>query len=73
MYLPNRWTKPQKRHLDVTQYPLAKARVIPQPLGVVGIVVPWNFPISMALTPLTGIFAAGNTAMIKMSENWCHR
>ncbi len=64
-----RWMKPQKRHLDITQYPLAKARVLPQPLGVVGIVVPWNFPISMALAPLTGIFAAGNTAMIKMSEN----
>jgi coniferyl-aldehyde dehydrogenase len=64
-----KWMKPQKRHLDMTQYPLAKARVIPQPLGVVGIVVPWNFPISMAFAPLTGIFAAGNTAMIKMSEN----
>jgi coniferyl-aldehyde dehydrogenase len=64
-----KWMKPQKRHLDQMQYPLAKARVIPQPLGVVGIVVPWNFPISMAFTPLIGIFAAGNTAMIKMSEN----
>tara|TARA_R110002110_G_scaffold14698_1_gene67662 strand:+ start:89248 stop:90678 length:1431 start_codon:yes stop_codon:yes gene_type:complete len=64
-----KWMKTQKRHLDITQYPLARARVIPQPLGVVGIVVPWNFPISMAFAPLTGIFAAGNTAMIKMSEN----
>lgn len=64
-----RWMKPQKRSLDQTQYPLGKARVIPQPLGVVGIVVPWNFPISMAFAPLTGVFAAGNTAMIKMSEN----
>jgi coniferyl-aldehyde dehydrogenase len=63
------WMKPQKRHVDQTQYPTAKARVVPQPLGVVGIVVPWNFPISMAMAPLTGIFAAGNTAMIKMSEN----
>jgi acyl-CoA reductase-like NAD-dependent aldehyde dehydrogenase len=44
-----KWMKPQKRHLDVTQYPLAKARVIPQPLGVVGIVVPWNFPITKAV------------------------
>jgi len=64
-----RWMKPQKRSIDHSQYPLAKARVIPQPLGVVGIVVPWNFPISMAFAPLTGIFAAANTAMIKMSEN----
>ena len=64
-----KWMKPQNRHLDFTQYPLAKAQVSPQPVGVVGIVVPWNFPISMAFTPLTGIFAAGNPAMIKMSEN----
>ena len=35
-----RWMKPQKRSVDQTQYPLGKARVIPQPVGVVGIVVP---------------------------------
>ncbi len=67
-----KWMKPQKRRLDMTQYPLARARVIPQPLGVVGIVVPWNFPISMAFSPLTGIVAAGNRAMVKMSENSNH-
>lgn len=67
-----KWMKPQKRHLDITQYPLAKARVIPQPVGVIGIVVPWNFPISMAFAPLTSAFAAGNRAMIKMSENSQH-
>jgi coniferyl-aldehyde dehydrogenase len=66
------WMKPQKRRLDVTQYPLASARVIPQPVGVVGVVVPWNFPISMAFSPLTGIIAAGNRAMVKMSENSNH-
>ncbi|MBB1077509.1 aldehyde dehydrogenase family protein [Rhodoferax sp. 4810] len=67
-----KWMKPQKRALDMTQYPLAKARLTPQPVGVVGIVVPWNFPISMAFAPLTGIIAAGNTAMVKMSENSNH-
>ena len=67
-----RWMKPQKRRLDITQYPLASARVIPQPVGVVGVVVPWNFPISMAFSPLTGIIAAGNRAMVKMSENSNH-
>lgn len=67
-----KWMKPQKRHLDITQYPLARARVIPQPVGVVGIVVPWNFPVSMAFAPLTCAFAAGNRAMIKMSENSQH-
>jgi coniferyl-aldehyde dehydrogenase len=67
-----KWMKPQKRRLDVTQYPLASARVVPQPVGVVGVVVPWNFPISMAFAPLTGIIAAGNRAMVKMSENSNH-
>ncbi|BCO25165.1 coniferyl aldehyde dehydrogenase [Rhodoferax lithotrophicus] len=66
------WLKPQKRHLDVTQYPLAKAWTFPQPVGVVGVVVPWNFPIAMAFQPLIGILAAGNCAMVKMSENSNH-
>jgi coniferyl-aldehyde dehydrogenase len=66
------WMKPQKRRLDFSQYPLARARVIPQPVGVVGVVVPWNFPLSMAFAPLTGIVAAGNRAMVKMSENSNH-
>ena len=67
-----KWMKPQKRHLDPTQFPLARAWTFPQPVGVVGIVVPWNFPIAMAFQPLIGIFAAGNRAMIKMSGNSNH-
>jgi coniferyl-aldehyde dehydrogenase len=39
-----------------------------QPLGVVGVISPWNFPINLAFGPLAGIFAAGNTAMLKPSE-----
>lgn len=39
-----------------------------QPLGVVGIISPWNFPINLAFGPLSGVFAAGNTAMLKPSE-----
>lgn len=66
------WMKPQKRHVDPMQLPLARAQVIPQPIGTVGVVVPWNFPIAMAIHPLTCIFAAGNTAMVKMSENSNH-
>lgn len=64
-----KWMKPQKRHVPVTEYPLAKAWTFPQPVGVIGIVVPWNFPIAMAFQPLIGAFAAGNRVMIKMSEN----
>ena len=64
-----RWMKPMKRHTDAMVYPLAKNRLIPQPLGVVGVIVPWNFPLNLSIAPLTSIFAAGNRAMVKMSEN----
>lgn len=67
-----KWMKVQKREIEFTMYPGAKNRVIPQPLGVVGIIVPWNFPVQLSFTPLTYIFAAGNRAMVKMSENSRH-
>ena len=66
------WMKPLKRHVDAMMYPLARNRVIAQPLGVVGVIVPWNFPINLSFAPLTSIFAAGNRAMVKMSENSAH-
>ena len=46
----------------------AKAEVHYQPLGVVGVISPWNFPFNLTFTPLAGILAAGNRAMIKPSE-----
>ena len=67
-----KWLKSQRRKIDFGLYPGAKNRVIPQPLGVVGVIVPWNFPIQLSFTPLTCIFAAGNRAMVKMSENSIH-
>lgn len=67
-----KWMRVQKRHIDITIYPGARNRVIPQPLGVVGVIVPWNFPIQLSLGPLACIFAAGNRAMVKMSENSPH-
>jgi len=67
-----RWMKTQRREIDFTMHPGAKNRVIPQPLGVVGVIVPWNFPLQLGFVPLTYIFAAGNRAMIKMSENSIH-
>lgn len=62
-----KWMKPSKRHVGVLFQP-AKAYVTYQPLGVVGIITPWNYPIFLALGPLTTALAAGNRAMIKMSE-----
>ena len=46
----------------------ASAKIVYQPLGVVGIVSPWNFPVSLALTPLATALAAGNRVMLKPSE-----
>ena len=66
------WMKPQKRAVDRKIFGLASNRVIPQPLGVVGVIVPWNFPINLSFLPLVAIFAAGNRAMVKMSENSRH-
>ena len=66
------WMKPQRRQIDWRNFLGAKNRVIPQPLGVVGCIVPWNFPINLSFMPLIYIFAAGNRAMVKMSENSRH-
>ena len=46
----------------------ARANVVPRPLGVVGIIVPWNYPLFLAVSPLVAALAAGNRAMVKMSE-----
>ncbi|KXU84654.1 aldehyde dehydrogenase [Caballeronia megalochromosomata] len=56
------------RPATVEPFPGVKTRVDYQPLGVVGIISPWNFPIVLAFGPLGGAFAAGNRAMIKPSE-----
>lgn len=65
-----RWMRPEKR--KVGPFPLnllgAKAWVEYQPLGVVGVISPWNFPVNLTFTPLAGVLAAGNRCMIKPSE-----
>lgn len=45
-----------------------KAEVLPSPLGVVGVIGPWNFPLNLVVLPAAAAFAAGNRVMIKMSE-----
>ena len=62
-----RWMKPERRHVGAAFQP-AKAFVQYQPLGVVGIIAPWNYPIQLVLEPLATALAAGNRAMIKVSE-----
>jgi coniferyl-aldehyde dehydrogenase len=66
------WMQPQRRAVDLLLFPGARNRVVPQPLGIVGVIVPWNFPINLTFAALTSIFAAGNRALIKLSENSRH-
>ena len=61
------WMKPRRRSVPLP-IGLGRARVIPQPLGVVGILSPWNYPLMLALTPVAGALAAGNRVMVKPSE-----
>ena len=63
-----RWMKPSCRSVGLHFLP-ASARVIYQPLGVVGIIVPFNYPVNLSMVPLVAALAAGNRAMIKMSEH----
>jgi acyl-CoA reductase-like NAD-dependent aldehyde dehydrogenase len=62
-----RWMKPQRRAVSLWFQP-GRAEVISQPLGVAGIIVPWNYPVYLAVGPLVGALAAGNRALVKMSE-----
>ena len=62
-----RWMKSRRSWASLWFMP-ARNELRPQPLGVVGIIVPWNYPILLAVAPLVGALAAGNRAYIKMSE-----
>ncbi|CBL44116.1 putative coniferyl aldehyde dehydrogenase [gamma proteobacterium HdN1] len=62
-----KWMRTEKRSAGLLLAP-AKVRVVYQPVGVVGIIVPWNYPLFLALGPLLSALSAGNRAMIKMSE-----
>lgn len=63
-----RWMRPWAVNMPWRLLP-ARARVAPQPLGVVGVMSPWNYPWSLALMPVVDAFAAGNVAMLKPSEH----
>jgi coniferyl-aldehyde dehydrogenase len=64
------WMKREKRAVSPAILGLfgARAYVDYQPKGTIGVISPWNFPFNLTFTPLAGIFAAGNRAMIKPSE-----
>ncbi|RZU53952.1 aldehyde dehydrogenase (NAD+) [Krasilnikovia cinnamomea] len=62
-----RWARPKRGPVPVTLLP-GRARLVPEPLGVVLVIAPWNYPVQLLLDPLVGVLAAGNTAVLKPSE-----
>ena len=65
----NKWMQPQRRLSSLgTDLLGAKSLLKPTPLGTVGLISPWNFPVGLVFYPLASIFAAGNRAMVKPSE-----
>jgi coniferyl-aldehyde dehydrogenase len=67
----NKWMKPSKRRIALIHQP-AKGWVEYQPLGVIGIIAPWNYPLLLSVGPLICALAAGNHAMIKVSSSSSH-
>jgi aldehyde dehydrogenase (NAD+) len=63
----DRWTSPTKVRVPMTLKP-GSARVVPEPLGTVLVISPWNYPLQLLLAPLVPALAAGNTAVLKPSE-----
>jgi coniferyl-aldehyde dehydrogenase len=65
-HLP-RWMKPKSVPVGLELMP-SRARILPQPLGVVGVIAPWNYPVLLSLSPLIAALAAGNRVMLKLPE-----
>ncbi|MGW6832756.1 aldehyde dehydrogenase family protein [Streptomyces sp. NPDC054949] len=62
-----RWARPRRAPAPAALWP-ARARLVSEPLGVVLVIAPWNYPVQLLLNPLVGALAAGNTAVLKPSE-----
>ena len=64
-----RWMQPETRALEPEMFGTGMAQLIYQPRGVIGNIVPWNFPFDLSLGPLADMFGAGNRVIIKPSEH----
>jgi len=62
-----RWARPRRVSPGLPFWPSA-VRIVPQPLGIVGILSPWNYPAQLALSPVVSALAAGNRVAVKPSE-----
>jgi len=65
------WMRPERIGVGWRFWP-ARAQVRPLPVGVVGVISPWNYPVNLALVPLATAIAAGNHVMLKPSEHTPH-
>ncbi|MGK7911660.1 MAG: aldehyde dehydrogenase [Synechococcus sp.] len=66
-----RWMKPETVKVGIDQFPGTAWRQ-PEPLGIVLIIGPWNYPFQLMMSPLVGAIAAGNCAVLKPSEHAPH-
>lgn len=62
-----KWNRPVRVPSPIVTQP-SKSRLIPEPLGVVLVIAPWNYPVQLLLVPAAGALAAGNTVVLKPSE-----
>ena len=62
-----KWMKPQRVSTNLLNFPSA-GKIVSDPLGVVLIIAPWNYPFQLLMAPLIGAMAAGNCAVLKPSE-----
>lgn len=67
----DRWAKTKKVKSSLINFP-SKSYIKPQPYGIVLVIAPWNYPIQLALNPVLGAISAGNTVILKPSENAPH-
>lgn len=61
------WMRPRRVGVPLAAMPAA-AKIVPEPLGVVLVIAPWNYPLMLALSPMIGAIAAGNAVLVKPSE-----
>lgn len=71
IYKTSKWSQPKKVKASILNFP-SKARRYPEPYGNVLLISPWNYPFQLALAPLIGAVAAGNTVVLKPSEFSAH-
>lgn len=62
-----KWNKPQRVASPIVTQP-SRSRLVPQPVGVVLVIAPWNYPVQLLLVPAAGAIAAGNAVVMKPSE-----